>query len=85
MEKRIAILGIIVENPQAVAQINALLHEFGSGILGRMGVPVREQGVSVISVALCAPMNVISALSGRLGRLEGVNARVTYSGVTVPA
>ena len=85
MEKRIAILGIIVENPRAVAQINALLHELGSGILGRMGVPVREQGVNIISVALCAPMNAISALSGRLGRLEGVNARVTYSGVTVQA
>ena len=85
MEKRIAILGIIVENPDAVPLLNELLHEFSADIMGRMGIPLREQGVNVISVALCAPMTAISTLSGKLGRLNGVSAKVTYSNVVVPA
>lgn len=85
MEKRIAILGIIVENPQSVEQLNALLHLYSSYIIGRMGIPLREEQLSVISVVLCADSDIISALSGKLGRIAGVNAKVTYSSVAVKA
>ena len=83
MEKRITVLGIVVENPESVGQLNALLHDYSADIMGRMGIPMREHGVNLISVAMCAPMNTISTLSGKLGRLEGVSAKVTYSSVAV--
>ena len=85
MEKRIAIMGIVVEEPEIVERLNAILHEYSSIILGRMGIPVREYGLSLISVAICADNDRISALSGKLGRLRGVKAKVTYSNVSVQA
>jgi putative iron-only hydrogenase system regulator len=79
MSKRIAIMGIIVENRDSVRQLNELLHEYGDIINGRMGIPFREEKLSVISVVLCADEGKISALSGKIGRLDGVQAKVTYS------
>lgn len=77
--KRIALVGIIVENSESIETINALLHENASYIVGRMGIPYREQKVSIISVVFDAPENVISALTGKLGMLRGVSAKAVYS------
>ncbi|MCD7825062.1 MAG: iron-only hydrogenase system regulator [Clostridiaceae bacterium] len=79
MEKRIAILGIIVEDLESAKDVNELLHEYRDYIVGRMGMPYRERKVSVISIVLDAPNNVISALSGKLGMLSGVSAKAVYS------
>lgn len=79
METRVAILAIIVKNPDAVARLNELLHQYGQSIIGRMGVPYRAKGVNIISVALDAPGDVISALSGKIGRLPGVTAKTVYA------
>ena len=82
METRVAVIGIIVEEPESVEELNAILHEFGPHIIGRMGVPYRSRGISVISVAVDAPMDVISSLAGRVGNLPGVSAKTAYSKVT---
>ena len=79
METRVAILAIIVKNPDAVARLNELLHQYGQSIIGRMGVPYRAKGVNIISVALDAPGDVISALSGKIGRLPGITAKTVYA------
>ena len=79
METRVALIGIIVENSESTAQLNALLHDAGQYIIGRMGLPYRARGVNIISVAMDAPGDVISALSGKLGRLEGVTAKTVYA------
>lgn len=79
MEKRIAILGIIVENPDSVSAVNELLHEYRESIVGRMGMPYRERSLSVISIVLDAANDSISALSGKLGMLDGVSAKAVYS------
>ena len=85
METRVALIGIIVENPDSVEKMNALLHEYGSWIMGRMGVPYREKGMSIISIVIDAPMNQISSLSGKLGMLEGVSTKTIYSRQDTPA
>ena len=79
METRVAVMSIIVENGEMVETLNAILHEYGEYIIGRMGIPYRQRGISVISIAVDAPQDVISALSGKLGRLEGVTAKAAYS------
>ena len=79
METRVAILAIIVKNPDAVSRLNELLHQYGQYIIGRMGVPYRAKGVNIISVALDAPGDVISALSGKIGRLPGITAKTVYA------
>lgn len=81
MEQRLAILAIVVENPDSVEQLNALLHEYRNVIIGRMGVPYPKREVSLVSVALDAPMDVVSALSGKVGRLPGVTAKAAVSKV----
>ncbi len=81
METRVALIGIIVEDESSVAALNDLLHRYAPYIIGRMGVPYRARGVNIISVALDAPQDAISALSGKLGRLEGVSARTQYSNI----
>lgn len=81
MNTRIAVIGIIVENPEAVEKLNALLHEYGSYILGRMGLPHRERNLSIISIVLDAPNDIISALSGKLGMLPDVSTKTIYSKV----
>ena len=76
METRVAVLAIIVRGGSSVQPLNELLHQY---IIGRMGVPYREKGVNIISVALDAPGNVISALSGKIGRLDGITAKTVYA------
>ncbi|MBE6851685.1 MAG: iron-only hydrogenase system regulator [Ruminococcus sp.] len=85
METRVAIIGIIVENGDSVSELNAILHEYGSFIIGRMGIPYHERGINIISVAVDAPQNTISALSGKIGRLSGISAKTVYSNVTAEA
>lgn len=79
METRVALIGIIVENPSSVAQLNGILHEYSTLIIGRMGLPYREKNISVISIAVDAPTDQISALAGKIGRLPGVSAKAVYS------
>ena len=79
VETRVAVIAIIVRDGTQVAALNDLLHQSGPYIVGRMGVPYREKGVNIISVAMDAPGDVISALSGKLGRLEGVTAKTVYA------
>lgn len=81
METRVALIGIVVENPDSVGKLNELLHENGRYIIGRMGIPYEKKGVSIISIAIDAPNDVISSLSGKLGRLDGVAAKTVYSKV----
>lgn len=81
METRVALIGIIVEDESSVAALNDLLHQYAPYIIGRMGVPYRARGVNIISVALDAPQDDISALSGKLGRLHGVSAKTQYSNI----
>ena len=81
METRVAVIGIIIENSEVVDAVNAILHENASYILGRMGIPYREKGINIISIAIDAPQDVISQLSGKIGRIKGVSAKTAYSGV----
>ena len=81
METRIALIGIIVENPESIEALNHLLHEYGKYIIGRMGIPYREREVNIISVAIDAPQDVISALAGRLGNIAGISVKTAYSNV----
>lgn len=82
MENRIALIGIIVEKEGAVDQLNSLLHEYGQYIIGRMGIPYRKRDINIISVAIDAPQDMINALSGKIGRLEGISAKTVYSNIT---
>ena len=79
METRVAVVAIIVREAESVSALNELLHQYGAYIVGRMGVPYRERGVNIISVAMDAPADVISALSGKIGRLRGVTAKTVYA------
>ena len=79
MEKRIAAISIIVEEPESVEALNAILHEYADCILGRMGIPYRERGISIICVALDAPMDTVNALTGKIGRLSGISAKAVCS------
>lgn len=79
METRVALIGIIVENPDSVEKINTCLHQYGDYIIGRMGLPYREKSISIISIVVDAPMNIISSISGKLGMLNGVSAKTIYS------
>ena len=82
METRVAVMGIIVEDMNSVEKLNALLHEYGSCIIGRMGIPYREKGINIISLAIDAPQDTISALAGKIGNLPGISVKTAYSGVT---
>ncbi len=75
MESRIAAVSILVEGPESVETLNAILHEYAPYILGRLGIPYREKDLSVICLVLDAPMDTINALTGKLGRLPGVSAK----------
>ena len=70
METRVAVMGIVVENTNSIEVLNALLHEYGSYIIGRMGIPYREKNINIISIAIDAPQDTISTLAGRIGKLE---------------
>ncbi len=78
-ERRIALLALIVREGTSVAVLNDLLHQYRQDIIGRMGIPHRERGINIMSIALDAPADRIAALSGQLGRLEGVTAKMVYA------
>lgn len=79
METRIAVVSIIVENMDSVGKINDILHNYGRYIIGRMGIPYHKRSISIISVVMDAPADVISALSGKLGMVPGVISKTAYS------
>ena len=79
METRVAVMSIIVEDNSSVERINAILHEYGEYIIGRMGLPYRQKKISIISIALDAPQNTISALAGKVGSLNGISVKTAYS------
>ncbi len=81
METRVAVMGIIVEESTAVEALNALLHEYAEYIIGRMGLPYKRRNVSIVSIAIDAPQDVISALSGKIGKLQGISVKTAYSNV----
>ena len=81
MTSRIAVIGIIIENENSVDSMNELLHEYRMYIIGRMGLPYREKGINIVSIAIDAPQDVISALSGKIGNLDGVKAKTAYTDV----
>ena len=81
MESRVAIIGIIVEEETSVNEVNQILHEYGNYIIGRMGLPYHKKGINIISIAVDAPQSVISALSGKLGKLPGISSKAAYSKV----
>lgn len=78
-ENRIALIGIVVEDPHAAEPMNTVLHAYAAHIIGRMGIPHREREISIISIVLDAPGTVISALAGKLGRITGLNVKTLYS------
>ena len=81
MDNRVAVISIIVEDNDAASAVNALLHQYGEYIIGRLGIPYRAKSINIICVAIDAPNNAINALTGALGRIEGINAKATYSNV----
>ena len=82
MKTRVAVMGIIVEDMDSVEQLNALLHTYGQYIIGRMGIPYREKGINIVSIAIDAPQDAISALSGKIGNLHGISVKTAYSNVS---
>ena len=84
-EQRVAVITVLIEDLEVAERVNALLHEFGHYIIGRMGIPYRDRGVSVICVVLDAPQPEVSALSGRIGRLPGVSAKTVFTKAGAPA
>lgn len=79
MENRVALVGIVVENFNSVEELNRILHEYSEYIIGRMGIPYKKRDVSVISIAMDAPGDVINALSGKIGRLDGISSKTIYA------
>ena len=79
METRVAIIGIIVENNAVICEIQNLLSEYSEFIIGRMGIPYKQKDVRIISVVLDAPVDTINALTGKIGNIQGVNAKTVYS------
>ena len=81
MQTRVAVMGIVVENTDSVERLNTLLHEYGSYIIGRMGIPYRARNINIVSIAIDAPQDVISALSGKIGNLDGISVKTANSNV----
>ena len=80
METRVAVMSIIVEDPNSVERLNSILHTYGEFIIGRMGIPYRKRRISIISIALDAPQDILSALAGKIGSLQGISVKTAYSG-----
>ena len=79
MQSRVAIIGIIVENPNSVEKLNAILHEYGEYIISRMGIPYRQKNINIISIAIDAPTDIINALTGKIGALNGISTKTAFS------
>ncbi len=81
METRIAVMGIIVEDMESVEVLNNVLHTYGEYIVGRMGIPYRKKNVNIVSIAVDAPQDIISAMSGKIGKIKGISVKTAYSNV----
>lgn len=81
MTTRVAVMSIIVENPETVQQLNEVLHEYGRYIIGRMGIPYKERKIHIISIAIDAPQDTISTLAGKIGGLNGITVKTAFSSV----
>ncbi len=81
METRVALIGIIVENKESVEALNKILHDYGSYIISRMGLPYREKNISIISIAIDAPVDIINAMTGKIGKLKGISTKTAFSNV----
>lgn len=79
METRVAVIAIIIEKEEAAEGVNTILHTYRRYVIGRMGIPYREKNINIISVAVDAPEPEITAMSGKIGRLEGVSTKTAYS------
>lgn len=81
METRVAVISIIIEDSESVQAMNDILHQYSEYFIGRMGIPYRKKGINIISIAIDAPQDAISALSGKIGKLKGISSKVAYSNV----
>lgn len=81
MQTRVAVMSIIVENTDSIEEINSYLHDYGDYIIGRMGIPYKQKRINIISIAIDAPQDTISALSGKIGKLDGVSVKTAFSSV----
>lgn len=81
METRVALIGIIIDDIDAAEELNTVLHDYGTYIIGRMGIPYRERNINIISIAIDAPQDVISALTGKIGNIAGISCKTAYSNV----
>lgn len=79
MKTRVAVMSIIVEEISAVPLLNEILHDFSDYIIGRMGLPYREKNINIISIAIDAPQDVISSVSGKIGKINGISVKTAYS------
>ena len=85
METRVALIGIIVEKEEAAEELNSLLHSYGKYIIGRMGIPYRHKNINIISVAIDAPQDIISTVTGKIGKIDGISVKTAYSNVITKA
>ncbi len=81
METRVAVMSIIVEKGETIEKLNAVLHDYGEYIIGRMGIPYRLRNINIISIAIDAPQDMIAALAGKIGKLDGISVKTAYSSV----
>ena len=81
MSTRVAVIAIIIENSESAEGVNGILHNYRQYIIGRMGIPYREKGISIVSIAIDAPQDAISALTGKIGKLDGISVKTAYSNV----
>lgn len=82
METRVAVMGIILDTRESAEQLNSILHDYGDFIIGRMGIPYKPKNINIVSIAIDAPQDTISALAGKLGNIEGISVKAAYSNVT---
>lgn len=82
METRVAVIGIIVENSENITELNKILHTYSEYIIGRMGIPYKQRNINIISLAVDAPQDIISALSGKIGKIKGISAKTAYSNIS---
>lgn len=80
-DTRVAVIGIVVEKDESVGKLNEILHAYSTYIIGRMGIPYRERGINIVSIAIDAPQDTINALTGKIGKLDGISVKTAYSGV----
>ena len=81
MKTRVAVMALIIEQTDSVEELNATLHNVKEYIIGRMGIPYRERGIYIVSIAIDAPEDIISALAGKIGNLPGISVKIAYSKV----